>query len=54
MQKLNKNTRKAEGITMMALVVSVIMILILAGVSLNFTIRREWNTEDIITSSNRE
>ena len=41
-----KNKRKLfqkSGITLIALVISIIVMLILAGVSLNAVIRRQWN-----------
>ncbi len=37
--------RKEEGITLIALIITVIILLILAGVAINFALRRQWNTK---------
>ena len=41
--KFKKLRKKSEGITLVALVVTIIVLLILAGVAINFTIRRRWD-----------
>ena len=37
--------RKEKGITLIALIITVILLLILAGVAINFALRRKWNTK---------
>lgn len=38
--------RKQNGITLIALVITIILLLILAGVVLNFALRREWDNKN--------
>ena len=41
-----EKSEKDNGITLVALVITVIIIIILATVTLNFTFRREWNNNE--------
>ena len=41
--KIRKLNKEVRGITLVALVVTIIVLLILAGVAINFTIRRRWD-----------
>ena len=45
--------RKNKGITLLALAITIILLLILAGVVLNLTIRRKWNDTKSIISKRR-
>ena len=42
LEKMKKN--KSEGITVIALVVTIIILLILAGITIMILTRRKWNT----------
>ncbi len=39
---MNKMQREEKGITLIALIVTIIIMLILAGVTINVAIRRQW------------
>lgn len=45
MEKEKRVTRNTKGITLIALVITIILLLILAGVVINLMIRRKWNTK---------
>ena len=38
--------RNEKGITLIALIITIIILLILAGVAINFTLRRKWNIKE--------
>lgn len=38
-----KKIRRTDGITLIALVITIIILLILAGITINLTIRTKWN-----------
>jgi len=40
----NNLRNKQEGITLVALIVTIIILLILSGIALNITLRRKWIT----------
>ena len=43
MKKIKDQMKKEKGITLIALIITIIILLILAGVTLNITLRRKWN-----------
>ena len=53
---LPKNTEKCKthaGITLNALIITIVILIILAGVTISMTLRRKWNIPKIKTSSSR-
>ena len=42
---VEKRMKKERGITLVALVVTIIILIILAGISIHLTLRRKWDTE---------
>lgn len=44
--KEKEKMKKQNGITLIALVITIIILLILAGITINLTIRRTWNNKN--------
>ena len=47
---MNSLKKKSSGITLIALVITIIVLLILAGISINALARRQWNDNKSSTS----